>query len=65
MKITRTSILSNVTRTREINITEAELEQLRLGRNVQWLLPHLSADDREFLITGITQEEWDQAIPDE
>lgn len=65
MKITRTSILSGITRTREIDVTEDQLEQLRLGRHVQWLLPHLSADEREFLITGIIQEEWDEAVPDE
>lgn len=65
MKVTRTSILTGKTRTLEIAVTEDQLEQLRRGKHVQWLLPHLSADEREFLITGITQDEWDAAFPDE
>ena len=65
MKVTRTSILTGKARTLEIAVTEDQLEQLRRGKHVQWLLPHLSADEREFLISGITQDEWDSAIPDE
>lgn len=64
MQITRRSMLTGVVRTREINITEQELEQWRLGKHIQWLCPHLSADDREFLISGSTPEEWDDAFPE-
>lgn len=32
---------------------------------IQDLFPYLSDDDREFLLTGITPEEWDSAFPDE
>jgi hypothetical protein len=28
------------------------------------VLPHLSADDREFLLTGTTPEEWNDAFPE-
>lgn len=31
-------------------------------RFVQEAFPHLSADDREFLKSGITPEEWDEHI---
>jgi hypothetical protein len=28
-------------------------------------IPHLTADEREFIMTGITPEEWAKAFPDE
>lgn len=33
--------------------------------HVQTAFPGLSAEDREFLLTGITPEEWDAIFPDE
>lgn len=64
MKITRTSQLSGVTRTREINISEQQLEQWKAGRHIQWVCPQLSPSDREFLLTGATDEEWAEAFPE-
>lgn len=64
MKITRTSLLTGITRTREIAITEQQLEQWKAGRHIQWLCPQLSPDDREFLISGATPEEWAEAFPE-
>ncbi len=57
--------MTGVEHTREINITEQELEQFRRGKHIQWLCPQLSVDDREFLITGMTPEEWDELGPEE
>jgi hypothetical protein len=61
MQITKTSILSGNTNTREINITEEQFDQVQnrreTGTPIQKIVPHLSADDREFLINGITSEE--------
>lgn len=64
MKITRKSVLSGITHTREINITELQLEQWRAGKNIQWLCPQLTPDEREFLITGATPEEWAETFKD-
>lgn len=58
----RKSIISGVTRTRELNITTAQLARYQAGAKVQDAFPHLSADDREFFMTGITAEEWDGAF---
>ena len=33
--------------------------------HIQNAAPHLSDADREFLMTGITVEEWDEAFPDD
>jgi len=65
MKITRRSGFSNIVRTKEINITEKELKRWHRGEHIQNVVPHLSADDREFIMTGITAEEWDTLLPAE
>ena len=59
MQVTRTSILTRVTHTREIDVTEEQLRAWRNGnRLVQDEFPHLSTDDREFLMSGIIPSEW-------
>ena len=62
MKITRTSMFTNVTRTREINITPAQLEAWQTGTKIQLAAPQLDANDREFVMTGATPEEWAQSV---
>ena len=61
MQITKTSILTGNTSTREISITEEQFDQVQNRREagipIQKIVPHLSADDREFLINGITPDE--------
>lgn len=59
MLITKRSLLSGKERTREIDVTEEQLRKWKAGALIQKAMPHLSADDREFLMTGITPEEWD------
>jgi hypothetical protein len=63
MQITKTSILTGNINTREIDITEEQFAQVQsrreTGTPIQKIVPHLSADDREFLINGITEEESD------
>jgi hypothetical protein len=61
MKITRQSKLTGVIRSREIDVTPEQLEQLALPNRtapIQYICPDLSPSDREFLMTGITDEEW-------
>jgi hypothetical protein len=61
MQITRTSPLSGITRTMELDVTEKQMALFRSRQvPIQDCFPHLSADDREFILTGITAEEWDQ-----
>lgn len=63
--ITRTSLLSGVTRTRHLDITREQELRIQAGELVQDVAPHLSADDREFLISGITADEWEQMLGEE
>ena len=63
MLIIRTSPFSGNTNSMEIEVT---LEQLRSwqvdGVLIQNAMPHLTPDEREFIKTGITPEEWDSAF---
>ena len=60
MTITRKSPLTGITRTKEIDVTIDQILAWEMGELFQNAMPHLSADDREFVKTGITGEEWDQ-----
>jgi len=65
MKIQRTSPLTHKKHTREIDVAPGKYEYwLATDRNdrplIQHYFPELSADDREFLLTGIPKEEWAQ-----
>jgi hypothetical protein len=60
MTITRISQLSGVTRTRDLPVTEDQMSRFQGGgETIQDIFPQLSSSDREFLKTGITDEEWD------
>ena len=62
MKITRASELTGVTRTRELPVTEAQLKIWQDGMLIQAAMPNLDADQREFVKTGITPEEWENCM---
>lgn len=65
MIIERTSPLTGKKHKRDLDIT---LTQLNLWESKRLLIqdafPDLSAEDREFIMTGITPEEWDDAFKD-
>lgn len=66
MEFTRTSVISGVTRTRDIDVTPEQYALWKLNNtNIQNAFPHLSAGDREFLLSGITDEEWENAFGEE
>jgi hypothetical protein len=60
MLITKMSQLSGVNHTLDININQDQLDALATNKkpHIQDVLPDLSADEREFLMTGITAAEW-------
>lgn len=65
MEITRKSRISGKTRTVDLPITPEQLADYCGGALVQHAFPHLSAADREFFISGVTQDEWNEAFPDD
>ena len=51
--------MSGIEHEMEIDITEQQLQKWRDGMLIQHAMPTLTADEREFLMTGIIPEEWD------
>ena len=65
MKITKTSELTGITRTLDLPVTEDQIQVWLDGMLIQAAMPNLDADQREFVKTGITPDEWDSLYPDE
>ena len=64
MKITMTSMISGKTTTRDIDVEPEQVAAWQNGMLIQDAMPELSAPDREFIMSGITQEEWDGIFKD-
>ena len=60
MLITRTSPLSGKTHTLNIPVTASQLYNWENGMLIQEAMPNLSTEDREFILSGSTPEEWDR-----
>jgi hypothetical protein len=60
MAITRTSLWSGIERTQELPITPAQLAAWQGGMVIQTAMPQLTASEREFVISGMTNEEWQE-----
>lgn len=58
MLVTRTSTLTGVTRTMDIDVQPHEYQSWLDGQLIQYAMPYLSVSDREFLISGVTDDEW-------
>lgn len=65
VKVTRTSDFSGITRTLELDITQQQIDNYTNGMHIHKAFPNLSADQREFILTGCTKEEWDEMFPPE
>ena len=64
MKVRKKSQLTGIIHEMEIPVTEEQLILWNNGGLIQNVMPALSENEREFLITGITKEEWDEMIRD-
>ena len=65
MKVTKTSAMTGVTHTLDLDITQDQLDEYSNRRNgqgrlIQEIFPNLDENEREFLMTGITGEEWEE-----
>ena len=59
LEITRRSIVSGVKNTMKLDVTMHEYLLWREGTPIQEAMPNLSAVEREFLITGMSEAEQD------
>lgn len=63
MKISRISALSGKTHTLDLDITQDQLEAWQSGKLlIQEAFPQLSNTEREFLLSGITEGEWEEVF---
>lgn len=61
--VTRTSMLSGITRTITITFDVEDYKAWDNGSKlIQDAFPYLTSGEREFIKTGITDEEWDEAF---
>lgn len=65
MLITRKSFISGVTRTKDLNITQEQYDKWERGTPVQEAFPNLSRSDCEFIVTGVSDEEWDETFKED
>lgn len=62
IEFTRKSPITNITRTMFFSVDpdlHATYDNDRTSMNIQDAYPTLDADQREFILTGITSTEWD------
>lgn len=66
MEIRRKSVITGVERVREIPVNpEHYLIWTSGGISVDEAMPYLNHEDREYIISGITKEEWEDAFKKE
>jgi hypothetical protein len=63
MLITMQSRFSGKTHTLDLPVTPEQVAAFNAGALVQDAFPHLTAEQREFFVTGATPEEWEQVFP--
>ena len=59
MRITRRSMLTGIEHTMDLDITWAHVQAWQDGALIQNAMPHLTASQREFLISGTVDSEWE------
>ena len=64
MEITRTSIISGNISKMDLDVTPEQIARFESGVFVQDAFPHLTPDEREFILNGITPEEWHATFGD-
>lgn len=62
MLITKKSAFTGIEHTLEIPVTQAQLDLWNSGVSIQNAMPNISAEDREFIKTGVTAQEWDDTF---
>jgi hypothetical protein len=58
MQITKQCMLTGDTNTMDIPVTQDQLDSWTNGMLIQEAMPNLTAEHREFIMTGTTPEVW-------
>lgn len=60
MIVTKKSSISGKIHSMDLDITDEQISEYNKGdKLIQDVFPNLSPDEREFIMSGITPEEWD------
>ena len=62
MLVGKRSMMSGTLNEMNIEVSEKQITLWQEGALIQDVMPDLSADEREFLMTGITPSEWAEEI---
>ena len=66
MLIKKVSLLSGKVNQMDLPITQDQIDMWEgMNWTIQKAFPQLNPDQREFLLSGSTPQEWDEAFPDE
>ena len=65
MMITKKSMFSGTAHTMDLPVTREQLDRWKGGELIQNVFPFLSRSEREFIVTGTTQDEWDQEFAEQ
>jgi len=58
MEIIKTSMFSGVEHQMDLPVTAAQLRRWEEGELIQNVFPDLTRGQREFIMTGMTEDEW-------
>ena len=59
MLIIRTSPLTQELNTWDINVTQEQIANWESGMLIQSAMPNLTPDEREFIMSGMTPQDWE------
>ena len=62
MKVSRRSPITGLKNTMEIPVTERQIVEWQAGTLIQQAMPNLTPDQREFLMTGLTPDDWKENV---
>jgi hypothetical protein len=65
MNITRTSPVTGKENTMYIDVCREQMDSWVNGMLIQKAMPNISAVQREFIMTGLTPEDWDTMFGEE
>lgn len=65
IRVTQVSPRTGQANTMDLRISEQQLSDWLVGGElIQNVMPHLTPDEREFLLTGYTAEDWNAIFPE-
>jgi len=64
MKVKRISPFSGITHTMDLDVTTKQIVAWEKGEMIQNVFPNLTPEEREFIKTGITPDDWSTMFGD-